>query len=184
MGGETLAERYEKTMARIKQITWAGYLVKIQWECQFDEAQIAEQKPELLVHPIVRHVPLITRDVLYGGRTEAIRLHYNILQEDESVQYCDVVSLYLYNFKNIKFPIGHLVIHVGDACADKEACLKMDGLMKCTIVLPKDLYHHVLPFRHNRKLLFCLCRSCVREHNTTSECLHLSDAERYLDGKW
>jgi len=64
MGGETLAERYEQTMARIEQITRAGYLVKIQWECQFDETQMAEQKPELLVHPIVRHAPLITRDAL------------------------------------------------------------------------------------------------------------------------
>ena len=159
MGGETLAERYEKTMARIKQITWAGYLVKIQWECQFDEAQIAEQKPELLVHPIVRHVPLITRDVLYGGRTEAIRLHYNILQEDESVQYCDVMSLYPHICKYFKFPIDHPIIHVGDACANKEACLKKDGRMKCTIVPPKDLYHPV-PFRY-KNLLFCKCRSCV-----------------------
>ena len=28
-------------------------------------------------------------------------------------------------------------MHVGDACVDKEACLKMDGLMKCTVVPPK-----------------------------------------------
>jgi len=40
-----------------------------------------------------------------------------------------------------KIPIGHPIIHVGDACADKEACLKMNGLMKCTIVPLKNLYH-------------------------------------------
>jgi len=57
MGGETLAERFEQTMARIEQITRAGYLVKIQWERQFDEPQIAEQKPEFLAHPIVRRAP-------------------------------------------------------------------------------------------------------------------------------
>jgi len=83
MGGETLAERYEQTMARIEQITRAVYLVKVQWECQFDEAQIAEQKPQLLAHRIVRHAPLITGDDLYGSRTEAIRLHYKIRDEDE-----------------------------------------------------------------------------------------------------
>jgi G:T-mismatch repair DNA endonuclease (very short patch repair protein) len=49
MGGDTLAERYEQ-MARIKT-TRAGYLVKIQWECQFDEDLIVENKPELLTHP-------------------------------------------------------------------------------------------------------------------------------------
>jgi len=49
---------------------------------------------------------------------------------------------------------------------------------------PKDLYHPVLPFRHNKKLLFCLCRSCVLEQNTTGECQHFSDVERCLDGTW
>jgi len=109
-------------------------------------------------------------------------LPYKIREGEESVQYCDVMSLYPYICKYFKFPIGHPVIHVGDACADKESCLKMDGLIKCTIVPPKDLYHPVLPFWHNKKLLFCLCRSCVLEQNTTGECQHFSDAERCLDG--
>ena len=128
-----------------------------------------QHKPELLVHPIVKHAPLITRDALYGGRTEAMPLPYKIREGEESVQYCDVMSLYPYICKYFKFPIGYSVIHVGVVCADKESCLKMDGLIKCTIVPPKDIYHPVLPFRHNKKLLFCLCRSCVLEQNTTVE---------------
>jgi len=76
IGGVTLAERYERTMARIQQITQAGYQVKIQWECEFDESGIVNQKPELLAHPIVEQSPLHTDDALYGGRTEAMRLHY------------------------------------------------------------------------------------------------------------
>jgi hypothetical protein len=125
------------------------------------------------VHPITNHVHLITRDALYGGGIEAMRLHYKIREGKESVQYCDVMSLYPYICKYFKF-------HVGNTCADKEACLKSEGLMKCTILPPKDLYHPVLPFRHNQKLLFCLCRSCVFDHNTTNE----RDAERCLDGTW
>jgi len=34
-----------------------------------------QHKPELLVHPIVKHAPLIIRDALYGGGTEAMLLH-------------------------------------------------------------------------------------------------------------
>jgi hypothetical protein len=181
LSDETLAERYEQTLARIQQIKRAGYRVKCMWECQFDESQIA---PELLAHPIVRHEPLITRDALYGGRTEAMRLHYKIRDGVESVQYCDVMSLYPYICKYFKFPIGHPVIHIGDTCADKEACLRMNGLMKCTVVPPKDLYHPVLPYRYNKKLLFCLCRSCVFEKNAKDECHHFSDAERCLQGTW
>jgi len=34
--GETLAERYEQTLARIEQLTSAGYTVKVQWECELE----------------------------------------------------------------------------------------------------------------------------------------------------
>jgi len=92
------------------------------------------------------------------------------------------MSLYSYICKYFKFPIGHSVIHVGDAFADKQACLKKDGLIKCTIAPPKYLYHSVLSFQY--KMLSSLCRSCVLEQNRTSECQHFSDAERCLDGTW
>jgi len=48
---DTLAATYERTMARMEQITRAGYQVKVQWECLFDDAGIAT--PELLTHPTV-----------------------------------------------------------------------------------------------------------------------------------
>jgi G:T-mismatch repair DNA endonuclease (very short patch repair protein) len=66
ISGETLGERYEQTLSRIEQIKRAGYQVKIHWECKFDEAKIVQQKPELLVHPIVKHALLITQDALYA----------------------------------------------------------------------------------------------------------------------
>jgi len=89
--GKTLAERYEQTMARIEQLKSAGYAVKEQWECEFEG--VAD---DLRTHPIVRHVPLNTRDALYGGRTEAMRLHYKIKEGEETVQYCDIMSLPLH----------------------------------------------------------------------------------------
>ena len=61
---DTLSERYERKMSRIEQITQAGYKVKIKWECEFDEAGIMNQKPELLTHPIVEQSPLHIRDAL------------------------------------------------------------------------------------------------------------------------
>jgi hypothetical protein len=64
-----LAEYYEQTMARIEQIKRAGYHVITECEFEFDE------KSELLVHPVIEHAPLVTRDALYGGRNEAMKLH-------------------------------------------------------------------------------------------------------------
>jgi len=117
--GETLAERYEQTLARIEQLKRAGYNVKVQWECEFEGAD------DLQTHPIVRHAPMNTREALYGGRTEAMRLYYKIKEDVESVQYCDIMSLYPYICKYFKFPIGHPIIHVGDACVDRS--LSKDG---------------------------------------------------------
>jgi G:T-mismatch repair DNA endonuclease (very short patch repair protein) len=81
MSGDTLSERYKRTMSRFEQITRAGYLVKIQWECEFVDAG----RPKLLVHPIVKQSPLCTRDVLYVGRIEAMSLHYKA-RHNETIQ--------------------------------------------------------------------------------------------------
>jgi hypothetical protein len=81
-----------------------------------------------------------------------MRLHYKA-REGETIQYVDEMSLYLFICKYGKFPVGHPVVHVLDACKDKEACLCKEGLIKCTIVPPERLYHLVLPFRTNQKLM-------------------------------
>ena len=85
-------------------------------------------------------------------------LHYNA-REGETIQNVDVMSPYPYICKYLKFPVGHPAIHVGEACKDKEACLRKEGLMKCSIVPPERLYNPVLPFRANQKLMFSLCRT-------------------------
>jgi len=63
LSGDTMSERYERTLSRLEQITRAGYQVNVQWECEFEE------KPELLTHSNILQTPLYTRDALYGGRT-------------------------------------------------------------------------------------------------------------------
>jgi len=115
-------------MSRLEQITREVYQVKIEWECEIDESRNVRQKPELLDPLIVRQSPLRTRDALYGVRTETMRLHYRA-NNSETIQYVDVMSLYPYICKYFKFPEGHLVIHVGDACRDIEAYLRMEGLI-------------------------------------------------------
>ena len=75
-----------------------------------------------------------------------MRLAYKA-RENETIQYVDVLSYFPYISTYIKFPVGHPIIHVGDACQDIEACLRMDGLIKCSIVPPEKLYHPALHFR-------------------------------------
>jgi G:T-mismatch repair DNA endonuclease (very short patch repair protein) len=61
-GGETLAERYENTMARLERIARAGYNIEVKWECEFEPPEDIRAEDEQL--------PLRTRDALYGGITE------------------------------------------------------------------------------------------------------------------
>jgi hypothetical protein len=75
--GDTIADQYERTMARLTQITQVRYQDEVQWACDFDTGILAAH-PELKTHPIVQHEPLNTRDALYGDQTEAMRLHYKI----------------------------------------------------------------------------------------------------------
>jgi len=60
--GDTLAARYEETMARFEQITRAGYQVEVQWGCEFDDACIEE--PEMPAHTKVFQSQLSTMDAL------------------------------------------------------------------------------------------------------------------------
>jgi hypothetical protein len=60
----------------------------------------------------------------------------------------------------------------------------MEGLIKITVVPPRDLCYPVLPFRCNKKFLFCLCRTCVLEQNRRRQCQHFTDAERAISGTW
>ena len=73
---------------------------------------------------------------------------------------------------------------MGDTCKNIKDCLHLEGLIKCTVVPPTELYHPVLPFRCNKKLLLCLCRKCVLEQNTRGECQYFSDVESAISGTW
>ena len=74
---------------------YSGFRAQVfrkKWECEIDE-EILTRHSELKTHPVVRHSHLNTREALYGGRTEAMRItlmyarekKYNIRGRDESL---------------------------------------------------------------------------------------------------
>jgi hypothetical protein len=117
------------------------------------------------------------RDALYGGRTETMRLHYKVKESEETMQYVDVMSLYPWVCKYFKFPVGHPTIHLD--CEDIPTMLAKEGLVRWTVLPLRDLYHSVLPYRCNGRLLFCLCRKCA-ESGCQEECCHVTSSERSL----
>ena len=56
------------------------------------------------------------------------------------------------------------------------------GLIKCTVLPPRGLFHPVLPYRTPGKLMFPLCKSCADACDKTP-CTH-SDNEIAIQGTW
>ena len=56
------------------------------------------------------------------------------------------------------------------------------GLIKCTVLPPRGLFHPILPYRTQGKLMFSLCKSCADVCNQTP-CTH-SERERAIQGTW
>ena len=117
LGGETLAERYEKTLDVLQRLTGAGYNVEVVWEFHFDK-DIPPRQPEMKQHPKVHHAPHKYSRCPLWGLTEAMVLHY-ATSVGETIQYYNVMSLHPYVCKYFKFPVTHPKNHVGDACRYK-----------------------------------------------------------------
>ena len=56
------------------------------------------------------------------------------------------------------------------------------GLIKCSVLPPRGLFHPVLPYRTQGKLMFPLCKSCADacDHTPCTHCDH----ERAIQGTW
>ena len=96
------------------------------------------------------------------------------------IKYVDFTSLYPDINKNGVYPVGHPTIFTEKIHPD---ITRYFGLIQCDVLAPRGLYHPVLPFKCNNKLMFALCRTCVQEAQQTSMCHH-TDEKRMFTGTW
>ncbi len=164
-------------MDKQKYIEQQGYIYQSIWESEFDLQLSESTDMATFVHNLDMVSPLKPRDAFYGGRTEAFTL-YKEATAQERLKYYDVTSLYPYINKTGKIPLGHPQI----ITEDFHDLDNYEGLVKCKIVPPKELYIPVLPCRSNGKLLFSLCNTCAKTKQQ-SPCNH-TDEERSLVGTW
>jgi hypothetical protein len=178
---DTLGLRREKTDSTLKKLGLLGYTVVHKKECQFRQElkQNRAQREYLENHPLIVHEPLDPRLALYGGRVEALK-QYHICEEGEEIRYVDFVSLYPYICMHFQMPIGHPTIHTGPDFPDLQTC---EGLIKCRVIAPANLYIPVLPVRLHGKLLFALCMACANDMHQ-GPCTHEDPEERALTGTW
>ena len=61
-------------------------------------------------------------------------------------------------------------------------CLDREGITKCKVQPPTKLYHPVLSYKSNSKLILPLCSTCADTMNQ-GNCTH-TDKERCIVGRW
>lgn len=177
VNGMSMHDLYQRTLAHTRRLINAGYTVIEKWECEFRKEM--KEDPELREAYIKYkpYVPLLPRDAFFGGRVNAIQLHCDTENTTNQIRYVDYTSLYPYVCKYGVFPLGHPKVFWGNNIPRK-----VQGLLKCKILPPQDLYHPILPCRINGKLMFTLCHTCAREA-IQAPCHHDAE-ERALVGTW
>ena len=99
--GEAHAQTLDCTLA-LK----VGYMVVELWECEYELLLKAygEMCDFVARLPILENLEL--RNAFFGGRTNAVKLHYTAVA-NECIEYYDVVSLHPYINKYGEMPVGH-----------------------------------------------------------------------------
>ena len=181
----TMYELYKQTVEKTEKLKRAGYQVTEMWECEYDRLYQDDQDFKKMVDAEFTNLdPLKPRDALFGGRTNSTRLFYEIDKTtDEEIKYIDVCSLYPFICKYGIFPVGHPEI-CSQEDIDRDNIQQYFGLIKCKVLPPRDLYHPVLPYKCNKKLLFPLCRSCAETSDNSNLCTHDREEDRELIGTW
>lgn len=67
---------------------------------------------------------------------------------------------------------------------DENDVSKINGIIKCRALPPRNLYHTVLPVRAQDKLMFLLCRICCMDMLQLANCSHDDAKDRDLEGTW
>ena len=76
----------EETRTKIQQLTALGYHLKEMWECEWNRMIQTDPKIKEFIETVNIVTPLNPREAFYGGRTNAIKLHYKV-QEDVEIHY-------------------------------------------------------------------------------------------------
>ena len=183
----TMRDVRQQTRSKIKELTALGYHVKEIWECEWNGMQKTDPQLKAFVDKLDIVPPLNPREAFFGGRTNAIKLHHKVDEnENEKIEYRDIISLYPCANLKCDYPICHPEFIDQPRTTDIS---RYYGLIKCKILPPYELYHPVLPWRYESKLLFPLCRTCAQQNikqallERSDKCPH-SDAERCLTGTW
>ena len=181
----TMQDVYETTQQKIQRLKEQGYTVVQMWECEWTRLKDTSSDIRTFVAHLQFTAPLNPRDAFCGGRTNAVKLYHHVTPS-QKIHYIDVTSLYPWVNKTCVYPKGHPTFISTPGHTDIHQYF---GLIQCQVLPPRQLYHPVLPYRHDGKLLFPLCATCVQDEmpkrpwERSAQCVH-TDQQRALTGTW
>ncbi|GBN82247.1 hypothetical protein AVEN_159754-1 [Araneus ventricosus] len=162
----------KKTKERASKIRSLGFNLKEIWEPEYHRMKERNACIRDFCSKLDIVERLNPRDAFYGGRTNATKLFY-----EGEAKYIDFTSLYSLVNKYSPYPVGHPEVITSHFSVFSQYF----GIVKCSILPPRGLYHPVLPYRSHGKLTFPLCSTCVK---TRSNICEHDDADRLLKGTW
>jgi hypothetical protein len=177
VNSKTMHELYQATLDKTMYLKSLNFNVVEIWECQINQQLKTDADMRAYFDNFQVVDPLEPRDAFYGGRTNATKLFHEC-QDDEQIKYFDFTSLYPHCNKSTPSVIGHPQI-ITENFQDLSSYF---GLVKCTVLPPRGLFHPVLPYRTQGKLMFPLCKTCADTCSLTT-CTH-TEEERAIQGTW
>ena len=146
----TMQDVYETTQQKIQQLREQGYTVVEMWECELTRLKDTSPDIRTFVANLVLSEPLNPCEAFCGGRTNAVKLYHHVTP-NQKIHYIDVTSLYPWVNKTCVYPKGHPEFISQPSHTDISQYF---GFIQCQVLPPRHLYHPVLPYRHEGKLLF------------------------------
>ena len=180
---KTMDMLWRETNHRLKDMEYHDINVISVWECDFDKRCKADPAYGKLIDSLFQGMdPIQPREALFGGRTNAARLYFEVdeTQPGQEIKYADICSLYPYVNKYKAYPVGHPEILTREQIQPKDI-RSYHGLIKCKVLPPQDVWMPVLPLHCQNKMVFTLCRTCAEQQ--IPHCTHNPD-QRALVGTW
>ena len=97
---------YINTLKKKNALLCRGYNYIEIWQHEFQDLLQKDSNVANFVSTLDLQHRLKPRQSFFGGRTNAVRLHY-VCQPDETIRYVDFTSLYPWTNKYCRYPVGH-----------------------------------------------------------------------------
>ena len=143
-------------------MTWRlrqrGYrVIEKRWKCELAREK-RENRENREMHNFLENHPMLI-NLSRRSLVAVQKISRYEVTGTEKIRYVGMCSLCPYILKTV-FPLGQSTIYIGEQCSELIGVAlnfnfnSVEGIIRCTVLPPRDLCHPVFPYRIQGKLLF------------------------------